>query len=69
MGIGHNDYDERIDSRWRSVGGIIYGAIIGSSGMGWIIGNTAGSERARGHGKCSSLFITVSAATQKDANQ
>jgi len=67
MCIGGNDDDERTDSGRRLIGGIINGLIIGSSGMGWIIGNAAGSEWAGS--KCISLLAAVSAATQKTANQ
>jgi len=67
MCIGGNDDDERTDSGWRLVGGIINGAIISGPGMGRIIGNAAGSEWAGE--KCARLLSAVSAAAQKAANQ
>ena len=47
MCIGGNNDDERTDSGWRWIGGIIYGAIVGSSRVGWIISNAVESDGAR----------------------
>ena len=65
--VGNKNSDERLNSGWRRVGGVINGAIIGSSWMGWIICGAAGSKWAGKH--ISRLVIAVSASAQKAANQ